>query len=351
MLGLVTTARLRDSTRIEEVPEPTGQGVLLRTVEVGVCGTDREIAEGIFGVAPAGAKDLILGHEFLGRVEQDGFGFSAGELVTATVRRSCGRCFACGEGSPDACDSGDYIERGITALDGFARELLIEDPAQLIRVPGSLGRLGVLAEPASVSARAIRHAQAIGRRQPWTPTRALVLGAGAIGMLATYMLRLAGHDVWTVSRSAPESLKGRLVAASGAQYVSSAQLPIAELRDHLGGFDLVIESMGDAQIMLSVLALLRRNGVGCLLGLDARSQQLTLPGQVVGIDAVLENRVLFGSVNAHLDDWRTAVARLDEMQQRWPEALEAIVGLRVPPERFSEAFAYSGVKATLCFNN
>ena len=121
--------------------------VLVRTLEVGVCGTDREISEGLFGVAPEGEPLLVLGHEALAVVEQDGYGFTRGELVTATVRRSCGHCIACADGYPDSCLSGDYSERGITRLDGFARELVAEDAAQLIRVQGSMGRLGVLAEP------------------------------------------------------------------------------------------------------------------------------------------------------------------------------------------------------------
>jgi hypothetical protein len=68
---------------------------------------------------------------------------------------------------------------------------------------------------------------------------------------------------------------------------------------------------------------------------------------VLGLDAVLENRVLFGSVNAHRQDWLAAVASLDSARERWPDALEAFVGRRVPLDRFAEAFAYRGVKATL----
>ena len=105
----------------------------------------------------------------------------------------------------------------------------------------------------------------------------------------------------------------------------------------VGGFDLVVEAAGDAQIMLDVLGLLRRNGVGCLLGLDARPRTVAIDGPVIGIDAVLENRVLLGSVNAHPDDWRAAVTALEEIRRRHPDALEAMVGLRVAPDRFANA--------------
>jgi threonine dehydrogenase-like Zn-dependent dehydrogenase len=352
MQALVTTPLEAGSTRTAEVREPERRpgALLIRTLEVGVCGTDREIADGEFGSAPAGERELILGHEFLGVVAEGGDGFAEGDLVTATVRRSCGHCHACDEGSPDACDTGDYTERGITALQGFASELVVEDAEHLVAVPPALGRLGVLAEPSSICARGIRHATAIGERQPWQPRRALVIGAGAIGMLATYMLRLAGHEVWTVARSEPSSDKGRLVAASGARYVSTRETPLSAVREETGGFDVVIEAAGNAELMAEAMAVLRRNGVACLLGLDAHAYRVELDSTVLGRDFVIENRVLFGSVNAHGTDWTAAVAALEAMQERWPEAMEQLVGLRVEPDRFSEAFAYRGVKATLRFD-
>ncbi len=317
--------------------------VLVRTLEVGVCGTDREISEGLFGVAPEGEPLLVLGHEALAVVERDGYGFTRGELVTATVRRSCGHCIACAEGYPDSCLSGDYSERGITRLHGYDRELVAEDPKQLIAIPKSLGRLGVLAEPASICERALRHARTIGGRQPWQLERALVIGAGAIGLLMTYLLRLADVEVWTVSLE-PES---ELVEQSGARYASTQDNDLSEL----GKFDLVIEAAGNAQTMAKTLGLLRRSGVACLLGIDPRVQKVELDGRVLGLDTILENRVLFGSVNAHREDWLAAVADLDRARERWPEALEQFVTLRVPLDRFSEAFEHRAGKATLVLSD
>jgi threonine dehydrogenase-like Zn-dependent dehydrogenase len=266
------------------------------------------------------------------------------------VRRSCGHCHACEEGAPDACDTGDYTERGITSLQGFASELVVEDAEHLVAIPPGLDRLGVLAEPSSICARGIRQATAIGERQPWEPARALVIGAGAIGMLATYMLRLAGQEVWTVARSAPDSEKGRLVSASGARYVSTAETPLSAVREETGGFDVVVEAAGNAEMMIEAMGALRRNGVACLLGLDAHPRRVGLDATLLGRDFVIENRVLFGSVNAHRTDWTAAVAALEAMRERWPEATEQLVGLRVEPDRFSEAFDYRGVKATLQFS-
>ena len=281
MQALVVEPGRPHSARIEDVPEPRREPgtVLLRPLEVGVCGTDREIAEGLFGIPPEGSERLVLGHEVLARVEEDAEGFARGDLVAATVRRSCGRCAACAQGSPDACETGLYVERGITRLDGFASELVAEAADQLVPVPQSLGRLGVLGEPASICERALRHVRAIGGRQPWAPRRALVLGAGAIGMLATTFLRLEDFEVWTAARGPADSLKGRLVADLGARYVSVADTSPTALAEETGGFDIVIEAAGDAQTMLDTIGLLRRNGVACLLGIDGRPQQVTIDGQ------------------------------------------------------------------------
>jgi glucose 1-dehydrogenase len=330
MQALVAQPGAPYTTRVEDVGEPEGEGVRIRVLEVGVCGTDREISEGVFGVAPEGRDRLVIGHEMLGIVDRDGGGFSRGELVSATVRRSCGHCLACEEGAPDSCLSGDYVERGITRLDGFAREVVVEDPVQLVAIPKELGRLGVLAEPTSICARGVRQALAIGRRQPWEPRRALVTGAGAVGLLTTLLLRQHGLEVVVVSleESSP------IAEAFGARYAQEAD----------GDFDVVVEAAGNAQLMADALGRLRRSGVACLLGLDARVQTVEIDGRVLGMDTVLENRVLFGSVNANREDWKAGVAALARADR---DALQELVALRVPLDRFADAFAFHGGKATL----
>jgi threonine dehydrogenase-like Zn-dependent dehydrogenase len=109
----------------------------------------------------------------------------------------------------------------------------------------------------------------------------------------------------------------------------------------------VIEAAGDAQLMADALALVRRSGIVCLLGIDGRDQRVALDGRILGVDMILENRVVFGSVNAHRSDWRDGVAALDRARERWPGALEALVTRRVPLDRFEEALDNRGGKATL----
>ena len=337
MKAFVVEPGVPHSARVEETETTVADSeVPVRVLEVGMCGTDREIVEGLFGAAPEDEDLLVLGHEALGVVERDGHGFERGDLVSGIVRRSCGHCLACAEGSPDSCLTGDYSERGITRLHGYARELVGEDPDQLVPIPRELGRLGVLAEPTSDCVRALRHARAIGERQPWTPGRALVTGAGPIGTLVTLLLRLDGYDVVTTSLEPAKPL----IAESGAEYVPAGDAD-------LGLFDLVVECAGNAQLMADALGRLRRSGVACLLGIDGRVQRVSIDGPTIGVDTVLGNRALFGSVNARREDWLAGIDALDRMRRRWPGVLEQLLGLRVPIDRFEEALAYTGGKATL----
>jgi glucose 1-dehydrogenase len=125
------------------------------------------------------------------------------------------------------------------------------------------------------------------------------------------------------------------------------ETPPAALAAEAGGFDVVIVAAGSAQLSLDALGLLRRNGVACLLGIDGHDQLVHLPGPVIGVDAILGNRALIGSVNANLVDWHAAVEQLEAARRRWPDALDRFVGLRTTLDDFAAAFAFGGVKATL----
>ena len=323
--------RGRHATAVEAMPEPRPgrTQVLVRPVEVGVCGTDREISEGWFGIAPAGEERLILGHELLGRVERDGHGFARGDLVTATVRRSCGHCHACADGAPDACGTGDYSR----ARDHAAARLRRRARGRCRRAPrrragGAPRRSACWPSPRrSAPARsATRRRSADASRGG--PAARSCSGAGAIGMLCTYFLRLEGLDVWTTALEPADSEKARLVAECGARYVPVGETPAAVLAEEVGGFDVVIVAAGSAQLSLDALAPAapRRRRV------SARHRRarprVALPGPVIGVDAILGNRALLGSVNANVVDWHAAVEQLAAAQRRWPDALDRFVGLR-----------------------
>ena len=94
MRAMTVVPGCRDTAAVETLDEPPdAQGELLVSGRlVGVCGTDREIAEGVYGEPPQGESRLVLGHEGLGEVLEApvGSGFERGDLVVGIVRRAFG---------------------------------------------------------------------------------------------------------------------------------------------------------------------------------------------------------------------------------------------------------------------
>src|SRR5947207_7653128 len=91
--------------------------VKLRILDIGVCGTDKEICAFEYGTPPDGSDYLVIGHESLGEVVEVGNGVSRvkiGDLVVPMVRRPCPHksCLACRSGRQDFCYTGDFTERG-----------------------------------------------------------------------------------------------------------------------------------------------------------------------------------------------------------------------------------------------
>jgi glucose 1-dehydrogenase len=346
--SLVVTPGEPESLRLADVaaPHPSADEVLIRTLEVGICGTDREIRAGHVARPPDGATELVIGHEVVGQVERDGGGFSRGDLVTVTVRRSCGHCVNCRDGHYDSCLSEISPERGIRLLNGFASELFVDSAENVLRVPDTLGRLAVLTEPASVCERGLRHARVIGMRQTWAPRRALVVGAGTIGLLSAFLLRLQGSAVWVVSREDAGSVQADLARASGAEYVSASGSQVGSVATEIAA-DLIVEATGSAEIVLDVLGSAAPNGVICLLGVDETGGQTPIANSVFAQDYVRKNLCVFGSVNAAREDWLTAIQDLDEVSKRFPGLLGQLIGLRAPIADYRAAFDFDGVKATV----
>src|SRR5437773_11046576 len=207
---------------VDEVADPAGgiDGLLVRGLQVGVCGTDREIAEGAYGEPPSGQAKLIVGHEGLGEVLEalGGSGFQAGDLVVGIVRRPDPvPCPACAAGEWDMCRNDGFSERGIVRADGYGSERWRVEPEFALAIPPELGELGVLLEPASVLAKAWEQIDRISRRAFFLAERVLVTGAGPIGLLACLLGVQRGYEVHAVDL-AQGGPKRELVEGLGAHY-------------------------------------------------------------------------------------------------------------------------------------
>ena len=162
--------------RIVELDRPRIEAptqVLLRTREVGICGTDREICAFEIGEPPEGADRLVLGHESILEVVETGPGvrtLKSGDFAVPLVRLPCGRpdCYACRAGRQDFCTTGARTrERGIKGADGFMSEWVVDEEEFLVRVPRPLAEVAVLVEPLTISTKVVEQIKVIHTRAPF----------------------------------------------------------------------------------------------------------------------------------------------------------------------------------------
>ena len=314
-------------------PRPTEGHAVVRVLEAGVCGTDVEIHEGLYGEAPPGSGFLILGHENLGVVESSpaGADVQPGDLVVATVRRPCPqRCPPCSRGQNDMCVTGHFTERGIRGLHGFMSERYAESPAYLVKLPGHLRPFAVLLEPMSVVQKGIDHAYRIQERLAWQPRTAVVLGAGPVGILAAVALRLRGLEVTVAARELEGSFKDMILREAGIHYTSTASIPLAELPRKTGPVDIVFEATGATAVVFPAMRMLGADGVCILSSVTGGSTSVEVDLATWNREMVLGNRVVFGTVNAGRGHFEAGARDLEITEERIPGWLGRLITRRLP---------------------
>ncbi len=324
-------------------PEPAAAtDVRLRMLEVGVCGTDREIAAFEYGDPPPGSDHLVIGHESLAEVVEVGPGVTSlqpGNLVVPMVRRPCphASCRPCRSGRQDFCSTGDFRERGIKQQHGYMAELVVDDQDYMNLVPEALRNVAVLVEPLTIAEKALEQVEHIQRRLPWGTEdhRAVVLGAGPVGLLGAMALIVAGFDTWVYSRSPAPNDKADLAEAVGARYISSETHSADELREEVGNIDLVYEAVGASKVSFDVLSVLGTNGVFVFTGVPGRKAPIEVDTDRLMRNLVLRNQVVLGSVNAGKGAFEAAIRHLTEHNRRWPDVLGSLVS-HYPMEAYEE---------------
>jgi len=305
-VGLDYASRELVERRLEEPRLEGDDEVLFRVHEVGVCGTDRELAAFRLGYPPAGESFLVLGHEALGRVEQTGAAVRSlrrGDWVVPMIRRACSPpCACCARGRRDLCLSGRAPERGIFGRHGYFAEWAVDRAEDLIPVPAGLEDRAVLIEPLSVVEKAIERALRLAEIPPAT---ALVLGAGAIGLLAGLCLQLRGLRVWLHSLEPAGHPRARLVERAGIGYLARPERKA----------DLVVEATGSAEAAFAALEWLAPAGVCALLGAPNAAGTLRF------LDLIVNNQAVFGSVNASPESFARAVEDLGRLDREVVEAM------------------------------
>jgi threonine dehydrogenase-like Zn-dependent dehydrogenase len=303
------------SPSLVDVPRPTpteGQA-LVRTLRVGVDGTDHEVIRGGHGGFPRNEDHLVLGHEAVGVVEDpNGTGLEEGEIVVPTVRRP-----------PDGVENGYFrrgqadmappeatLERGIDGAHGFMSEYFVSREEYLVRIPGSLAPLGFLVEPVSIAEKAIEHAYASRSAFDWQPETAVVIGNGSLGLLTLAMLG-SYERIYCVGRRDRPDPTVNIIEDLGATYIDSRETPVDEIADAYEPMDFAYEATGFARHPFQAVHAVAPGGVLALLGVP-EPWAFEFDGGRVHKDIVMNNKAIVGSVNSGAHHFRAAADTLSD---------------------------------------
>ncbi len=326
--------------------------VKLRILDIGLCGTDKEICAFEYGTPPAGSDYLVIGHESLGEVIEVGPAVSrvkVGDLVVTTVRRPCPHpeCRPCRAGYPDFCITGDYTERGIKEEHGFMTEYVVDHERYMHVVPPELRDVAVLTEPLTIAEKARDQILQIVRRLPWLiplipegrpqdtqrlPLTAVVLGAGPVGLLGAMTLIAAGCDIFVYALAPAPNPNANIVEAIGGKYRSQGMVPVEEQKALFGHIHLIYEATGVSRLAFEAWKLLGPNSIFIFTGVPSLKGPIEVDTDLLMRNIVLKNQIIFGTVNAGAENFDEALRDIGVFHQRWPEALGALITSRSAPE-------------------
>ncbi len=318
-------------------PDPGPGEALVRTLRVGVDGTDHEVLEGSHGTFPEGADHMVLGHEAVGVVEDSNdTALEEGEVVVPTIRQ---QPMAGGEayyrrGEADMAPMDGTTERGISGAHGFMAEYFTSPEEFLVSLPEELAPLGFLVEPISVSEKALDHARASRSAFTWEPETAAVLGNGPLGLVTLAMLDGFERTYCLGRRDRPDPTID-LIEDTGATYVDSRETPVADLADVHEPMDLVYEATGYARHAFDGIEAVAPNGVLALLGVP-EPWSFEVDGGRLHRELVLENKGVVGSVNSGQDHYRAAIDTLANLSETFVDAF--VTGV-YPLDEYERAFA------------
>jgi threonine dehydrogenase-like Zn-dependent dehydrogenase len=204
---------------IDAPPRRLGEReVALRPVLVGICGSD------LAAHTEGRNVGCCFGHEWCGEVTAVGpgvEGLSIGDRATSGAFIGCGDCAMCRSDASNLCPSATVL--GAHSL-GAARSWLVLPATELVRVPEFMDDSAILLEPASIAVEVLRTWQRSGIRD----REVLVVGAGAIGLLTTLVLRDAGARVTLLDRCRERLAAGLEVGVEVADAGDETQLAALE---------------------------------------------------------------------------------------------------------------------------
>ncbi len=253
MKALVYTAT-RDVVYREEPDPVPGEGEVLINMEAtGICGSDMHAYH---GKDERRVPPLILGHEIAGTVAS---GPESGRRVVINPLITCGQCEYCDTGYSNLCAERELI--GMRLAGAYAEQVIIPS-RNLVYIPDSLDPVkAALTEPVATALHALNLAR-IKSHRPLAEQTVLVIGGGAIGLLAVLLLK--GYGCSSVVIAETNDLRGKSAGqVTGCQVIN----PIKDGDPEEGGFDLIIDAVGGGVTRKMAMKAVRPGGTFVHIGL------------------------------------------------------------------------------------
>lgn len=279
---------------IEERPDPTpGPGeVLIRVGRAGICGSDLHMTSEPDTTIVAGT---IIGHELAGEIVALGAGVTRlrlGDHVAPMPFVGCGHCAACEDGRPHHC-----AQTRFDVVTGFAQYSRVGANDCVVLPPGLTDEDGALIEPLAVGLQGVRKARLrVG-------CRALVLGAGPIGLASSFWARRLGASRVVVMANSHR--RERFAREMGAtHFIAQGETadPAGAIRDALGGPpEVVFEAVGVAGAVGKAMEYVAPRGTIIALGFTTEPETYSCT-----VAIMKEVRVLFSMVYERRDFQYTA---------------------------------------------
>ncbi len=254
MKALVYTGKLSMEMRDEPAPVAAPGISLVKIEAAGICGSDMHAYH---GHDARRVPPMILGHELAGTVVD---GDMSGTRVAVNPMLTCNQCRECLQGNPNRCQSRDLV--GLGRAGGYADYIAIET-ANLFPIEDSLSAtFASLMEPTAVSLHAVVMAERVLTR-PISESRALVIGGGAIGLLAALVLKQKGvRELVVAETNAPRRATLDKIGC-GTTYN-----PLDKNNPDDNHFDLVVDAVGSGATRAHASAKVRAGGVISHIGLQ-----------------------------------------------------------------------------------
>ncbi|WMJ77547.1 MULTISPECIES: zinc-dependent alcohol dehydrogenase [unclassified Sedimentibacter] len=236
----------------------------------GICGGDKGI---VAGKHPRAKAPLIVGHEFLGIIEEiskSNKQLKVGDRVVAYPLISCGNCLPCKTGKPHVCKNLKLL--GIDVDGGMAEYAYVNENV-LFKVDDNVSDIvASLIEPLAVIVRAIHQS---GFKYL---DSTVVMGAGPIGIIAAIALRNAGASKVVISDLDPFRLN--VCKELGFKTVNVKEENLKEVIANMtngDGVDVVFEASGTEAATFESTELAKINGTICMLGIHKAPHVSNLP--------------------------------------------------------------------------